>query len=101
MRQGYDVRSAADGLQGLSLADTFNPDLILMDLGLPEIDGWECLRRLRANDATRAIPIIVLTAHALVGDRDRALAAGCDDFDTKPIDFARLLIKMQHLLPHD
>jgi two-component system, cell cycle response regulator DivK len=101
MRKGYDVRSAADGLEGLSMAETFGPDLILMDLGLPEVDGWECLRRLRANSATRAIPIIVLTAHAFVGDRDRALAAGCDDFDTKPIDFARLLIKMQHLLPRD
>ena len=100
-RSGYDVEVAADGPQGLSMAETSQPDLILMDLGLPGIDGWECLRRLRAHDATKTIPIIVLSAHAFVGDRDRALAAGCDDFDTKPIDFARLLIKMQHLLPHD
>jgi CheY-like chemotaxis protein len=96
--KGFEVRAAADGLQGLSDARSFSPDLILMDLGLPEIDGWECMRRLRADDTTRAIPIFVLTAHALVGDRERALAAGCDEFDTKPIDFARLLLKMQELL---
>jgi CheY-like chemotaxis protein len=95
---GFDVRAAADGLQGLADARAFHPDLILMDLGLPEIDGWECMRRLRADDFTRTIPIFVLTAHALVGDRERALAAGCDEFDTKPLDFGRLLIKMREVL---
>jgi CheY-like chemotaxis protein len=96
--KGFDVRAAADGLQALADAQTFSPDVILMDLGLPEIDGWECMRRLKGNGATRAIPIFVLTAHALVGDRERALAAGCDAFDTKPIDFTRLLEKLQELL---
>ena len=74
------------------------PDLILMDLGLPEIDGWECARRLKTDDATRRIPIIALSAHAMVGDREKALDAGCDAFDTKPIDFVALLHKMDRLL---
>ena len=74
------------------------PDLILMDLGLPELDGWECTRRLKADASTRPIPIIALSAHAMVGDRQKALDAGCDDFDTKPIDFAALLKKMDKLL---
>lgn len=97
-RSGYEVLLAADGLQGIERAQTQAPDLILMDLGLPEIDGWECVQRLRADHATRPIPIIALTAHAMVGDRQRAIAAGCDDFDTKPIDFAGLLTKMNRLL---
>ena len=97
-RSGYEVLLAADGLQGIERAQTQAPDLILMDLGLPEIDGWECVQRLRADDATRPIPIIALTAHAMVGDRQRAIDAGCDDFDTKPIDFAGLLTKMNRLL---
>lgn len=97
-RSGYEVLLAADGLQGIERAQTQAPDLILMDLGLPEIDGWECVQRLRADRATRPIPIIALTAHAMVGDRQRAIAAGCDDFDTKPIDFAGLLTKMNRLL---
>jgi two-component system cell cycle response regulator DivK len=96
--RGFDVCCAADGLQGLSIAEALLPDLILMDLGLPEIDGWECIRRLRANAATRRVPIIVLTAHALVGDRELALSVGCDEFDTKPIDSARLLLKIRQLL---
>jgi two-component system cell cycle response regulator DivK len=96
--RGYDVSVASDGSQGMALATAGHPDLILMDLGLPDIDGWECVRRLRANPATRTIPVIALTAHALTGDRERALAAGCDEFDTKPIDFAGLLIKMNRLL---
>ena len=96
--RGYDVLVAIDGSQGLALASACQPDLILMDLGLPEIDGWECVRRLRANAATQSIPVVALTAHAMTGDRERALEAGCDEFDTKPIDFAGLLIKMNRLL---
>ena len=98
MRGGYDVVMAVDGPEGLAMAQTETPDLILMDLGLPTMDGWECVRRLRANGATRPIPIIALTAHAMVGDRQVAIEAGCDDFDTKPIDFAGLLTKMHRLL---
>jgi two-component system, cell cycle response regulator DivK len=97
-RCGYDVLLAMDGAHGLAMARLHGPDLILMDLGMPEIDGWECTRRLKAETATRAIPIIALSAHAMVGDRQRALDAGCDEFDTKPIDFAALLSKMDRLL---
>jgi len=97
-RSGYEVLLAVDGLQGIERARTEAPDLILMDLGLPEVDGWECVQRLRADEATRPIPIIALTAHAMVGDRQRAIDAGCDDFDTKPIDFAGLLTKMNRLI---
>ena len=96
--RGYDVLVAIDGSRGLALATACQPDLILMDLGLPELDGWECVRRLRANPATQSIPVVALTAHAMTGDRERALEAGCDEFDTKPIDFAGLLIKMNRLL---
>jgi two-component system cell cycle response regulator DivK len=95
---GYDVMLAADGLKGLALANTAHPDLILMDLGMPEIDGWECARRLKEAEGTSSIPIIALTAHAMLGDRQKALNAGCDDFDTKPIDFAGLLQKIDRLL---
>jgi two-component system cell cycle response regulator DivK len=97
-RRGFNVLLAADGSHGLAIAQTHDPDLILMDLGLPEPDGWECARRLKADAATRAIPIIALSAHAMVGDRQKALDAGCDEFDTKPIDFVRLLDKMGRLL---
>jgi CheY-like chemotaxis protein len=97
-RRGYEVMMAADGMNGLALAQTHTPDLILMDLGLPEVDGWECARQLKADVVTRDIPIIALTAHAMVGDRERALAAGCDEFDTKPIDFTGLLSKLDRLL---
>jgi CheY-like chemotaxis protein len=96
--RGYEVVVAVDGPQGLALAKTGQPDLILMDLGLPDIDGWECVRLLRANPATRSVPVVALTAHAMTGDREKALEAGCDEFDTKPIDFERLLIKMRTLL---
>jgi two-component system cell cycle response regulator DivK len=96
--RGFDVVLATDGPRGLAMARTHGPDLILMDLGLPEIDGWECARRLKADDATREIPIIALSAHAMVGDREKALEAGCDDFDTKPIDFNALLQKMDRIL---
>jgi CheY-like chemotaxis protein len=96
--RGYDVVQAADGHECLALAGHRQPDLILMDLGMPEVDGWECTRRLKSDPATSAIPIIALTAHAMRGDREKALAAGCDEFDTKPIDFSGLLKKMEHLL---
>jgi len=97
-RRGYDVLLASDGAEGLAAAHAGEPDLILMDLGLPEIDGWECARRLKSDARTSPIPIIALSAHAMVGDREKALGAGCDDFDTKPIDFANLLDKMSRLL---
>jgi CheY-like chemotaxis protein len=97
-RRGHRVETAADGLQGLAAAREHRPDLILLDLGLPDIDGWECARRLKAHPATRGIPVIALTAHAMAEDRDRALAAGCDDFDTKPIDLGVLLDKISRLL---
>jgi CheY-like chemotaxis protein len=97
-RQGYEVLIATAGLDGLRLAADARPDLILMDLGMPDIDGWECTKRLKAEPVTSAIPIIALTAHAMLGDRQKALDAGCDDFDTKPIDFAGLLEKMNRLL---
>ena len=97
-RQGYEVLIATAGLEGLRLAADARPDLILMDLGMPDIDGWECTKRLKAGPVTSAIPVIALTAHAMLGDRQKALDAGCDDFDTKPIDFAGLLDKMNRLL---
>jgi two-component system, cell cycle response regulator DivK len=97
-RRGYDVLLATDGPHGLAMAAMHGPDLILMDLGLPEIDGWECTRRLKSDETTKHIPVIALTAHAMVGDRQRALEAGCDEFDTKPIDFVGLLNKMDRLL---
>jgi two-component system, cell cycle response regulator DivK len=97
-RHGYEVLIAAAGLEGLRLAGEARPDLVLMDLGMPDIDGWECARRLKAERVTSAIPIIALTAHAMVGDREKALDAGCDDFDTKPIDFPGLLDRMSRLL---
>lgn len=98
IRRGYDVLLAHDGPDGLARAQRDAPDLILMDLGLPAIDGWECTRRLKADGKTRPIPIIALSAHAMIGDRQKALDAGCDEFDTKPIDFAALLKKMDRLL---
>jgi CheY-like chemotaxis protein len=97
-RHGYDVLIAADGLSGLALANAEQPDLVLMDLAMPQVDGWECARRLKAEPRTRAIPIIALSAHAMTGDRQKALDAGCDDFDTKPLDFGGLLEKMDRLL---
>ena len=97
-RKGFEVAIATDGQQGLDLARAQSPDLILMDMSLPVVDGWEATRRLKADDATRAIPVIALTAHAMAGDRDKALEAGCDDYDTKPIDLPRLLGKIEALL---
>jgi two-component system cell cycle response regulator DivK len=97
-RRGYSVAIAEDGERGLSMACSEIPDLILMDLSLPFIDGCEVTRRLKANPRTREIPVIVLTAHALVRDRERAFDAGCDDYDTKPVDFSRLIGKIENFL---
>ena len=98
-RKGYNVTIAVDGQAGLDGARSAEPDLILMDMSLPVVDGWEATRRLKAAPETRAIPIIALTAHAMEGDRQKAMEAGCDDFDTKPIELPRLLAKMEALLP--
>ncbi len=97
-RRGYEVVLAVDGQQAVSVAQSAQPDLILMDLGLPIIDGWEATRRLKADASTQHIPIIVLSAHAMTNDRDLALAAGGDDFDTKPIRFQPLIDKIALLL---
>jgi CheY-like chemotaxis protein len=97
-RRRYTVLLAVDGRQAVSIARTAQPDLILMDLGLPGIDGWEATALLKQDSATRHIPIIVLSAHAMLSDREHALAAGGDDFDTKPVQLPRLLAKMEHLL---
>jgi CheY-like chemotaxis protein len=98
LRRGFEVISAVDGQEGVALASREAPDLILMDMSLPVTDGWEATRLIRADTRTRAIPVIALTAHAMAGDRDRAIAAGCDDYDTKPVDFPRLLEKIGRLL---
>ena len=97
-RKGHQLVLAADGEQGLSIARSERPDLILMDLSLPEMDGWEATRRLKADCATRHMPVIALTAHAFPGDREKAMEAGCDDYDTKPVDFKRLDGKIETLL---
>jgi CheY-like chemotaxis protein len=100
-RAGFTVVVAVDAEQGLAMAAAERPDLILMDLGLPGLDGWEATRRLKAAPATKDIPVIAVSAHAMTGDRERALEAGCDDYDTKPIDFARLRAKIRALVPGD
>jgi CheY-like chemotaxis protein len=97
-RRGYEVVTASDGEQGLALARELSPDLILMDMSLPILDGWEATRRLKADPETAALPVLALTAHALATDRDQALAVGCDDYDTKPVDLSRLLEKMEVIL---
>ena len=97
-RRGYSVANAEDGEKGLLLARSEAPDLILMDISLPAMDGWEVTRLLKANQSTRHIPIIALTAHAMVSDREKAIVAGCDDYDTKPVDFGRLSEKIENLL---
>lgn len=97
-KKGYEVVLAIDGEEGIAKAQSELPALILMDLSLPGIDGWEATRRLKATARTRSIPVIALTAHVLTSDRDKALAAGCDDFDTKPIEMQRLLNKIETLL---
>jgi two-component system cell cycle response regulator DivK len=98
IRSGYEVFLAVDGQQGADMALSEQPDLILMDMSLPVIDGWEATRRIKANDATRRIPIIALTAHAMAGDREKAMEVGCEDYDTKPVEMSRLLGKIAALL---
>src|SRR5665213_2593854 len=98
LRKGYEVVMAVDGEQAVAMSVSEKPDLILMDMSLPIIDGWEATRRIKAADTTRAIPLIALTAHAMAGDREKSLEAGCDDYDTKPIELPRLLEKMETLL---
>ena len=97
-RKGFEVVIAIDGKAGIEMASSSNPDIILMDLSLPVIDGWEATRQIKADSTTRSIPIIALTAHAMDGDEKKALEAGCDDYDTKPIDLQRLLQKINNLL---
>ena len=98
LRKGYEVVIAVDGQQGVDLAQSSAPDLILMDMSLPVIDGWEATRQLKSMDRMKAVPIIALTAHAMSGDREKALEAGCNDYDTKPIELPRLLGKIEALL---
>lgn len=97
-RNGFEVVIAVNGQEGVDLAGSEKPDLILMDMSLPVLDGWEATRRVKADPATRAIPVIALTAHAMAQDREQALAAGCDDFDTKPVELPRLMGKINALL---
>jgi two-component system cell cycle response regulator DivK len=97
-RRDYEVAVALDGQEGIAMAQSERPDLILMDISLPIMDGWEALRRIKASPETQHIPIIALTAHVMPGDREKCLEAGCDDYDTKPVDFQRLLGKIQSLL---
>ena len=97
-RRGHQVSVAVDGESGIDQAQVEQPDLILMDMGLPGIDGWEATRRLKADETTAAIPVIALTAHAMEGDREKALAAGCDEFETKPVQLEQLLSKINSLL---
>jgi CheY-like chemotaxis protein len=96
-RKGYTVLTAANGAQGVSMAKAEQPDVIIMDLSLPVLDGWEATRLIKADAQTKHIPVIALTAHAMLGDREKALGAGCDDFDTKPVDMIRLLAKIEAL----
>lgn len=97
-RRGYDVSVAVDGGEGLQMAQAEKPDLILMDMSLPVVDGWEATRRLKADPVMKQIPVIALTAHAMPEDRDKALAAGCDDYDTKPVEIARIVEKIETML---
>jgi CheY-like chemotaxis protein len=97
-RKGFEVLVAADGRQGLEVAQTHGPDLVLMDMSLPILDGWEATRQLKADPRTRHIPVIALTAHAMGGDREKALATGCDEYEAKPVELTRLLAKIQTLL---
>jgi len=97
-RRGFECVIAPDGKAGVSMAQTEKPDLILMDMNMPEVDGWEATRQIKATEASTAVPIIALTAHALAGDRERALEAGCTDYHTKPVDFAKLLAQIEMIL---
>lgn len=99
LKRGFEVVIAVDGSEGVSMAQSIRPDLILMDMSLPILDGWEATRRIKVESDLRAIPIIALTAHAMSGDEQKARDAGCDDFDTKPVDFARLMSKIEAYLP--
>jgi two-component system cell cycle response regulator DivK len=98
IRRGFQVVFAMDGQQGVDLARSERPDIILMDMSLPVIDGWEATRRVKADDATRSVPVIGLTAHAMAGDREKAIEAGCDDYDTKPVELDRLIGKIERLI---
>jgi CheY-like chemotaxis protein len=98
-RAGFTVVIATDGVQGVAMAGSERPDLIIMDLTLPDMDGWEATRRIKTDPATKHIPVVALTANAMEGDREKALAAGCDDFDTKPVELPRLLDKIRALTP--
>jgi two-component system cell cycle response regulator DivK len=98
IRRGFQVVFATDGQQGVDLARSERPDIILMDMSLPVIDGWEATRRVKADDATRSVPVIGLTAHAMAGDREKAIEAGCDDYDTKPVELDRLIGKIERLI---
>lgn len=98
-RRGYEVSIAVNGAEGVAMAISESPDLILMDMSLPVMDGWEATRNIKADPNTQSIPVIALTAHAMSGDREKALKAGCDDYDTKPIELSRLLSKIQTFLP--
>ena len=100
-RRGYDVVVAVDGQEGIDMAHTEDPDLILMDMSLPVLNGWEATRQLKQDERTRTFPIIALTAHAMASDRESAIEAGCDDYDTKPLEFSRLITKIHALLPED
>lgn len=97
IRRGFEVAIAVDGRQGVEMATTETPDVILMDMSLPEIDGWEATRMIKGNPQTGAIPVMGLTAHAMAGDREKCLAAGCDEYGSKPVDFAELIEKIQRL----
>ena len=98
IRSGYEVILAMDGAEGVAMAASAAPDLVLMDMSLPVVDGWEATRRLKGDPATRGLPVIALTAHAMAGDEKKAREAGCDDFDTKPVEYTRLLSKIEGLL---
>ena len=93
-KRGFEIEIAIDGQQGIDMATASQPDLILLDMSLPVVDGWDAAKALKGNETTKAIPIIALTAHAMAGDKEKALEAGCDDYDTKPVDLARLLEKI-------
>jgi two-component system cell cycle response regulator DivK len=99
VRKGYEIVCAEDGAEGVAMAESESPDLILMDMSLPVMDGWAATRQLKANATTRGIPVIALTAHAMDGDEQKAKEAGCDDYDTKPVELPRLLGKIESLLP--
>ena len=100
-RRGYEVLIAVDGAKGVEMVSSETPDLVLMDMSLPVMDGWEATKNIKADPATKSIPVIALTAHAMSGDRQKALEAGCDDYDTKPIELSRLLSKIQSFLGED